>query len=568
MLFTDFLMLLALVAFGLIWFNKDLKSRDSLLWVTAIAALLCGVLSVSDFRPQAAVGSAIAALMVVTLLVRKRRGSRSLPKAPVVSGVLFLLLAVLAYLPIYWFPIADLPAPTGKHQVGVRSFELTDASRTGVLSAPASEARRLLIKVWYPAESIDGLEAATYLKPQEVTTVNANLGFGMPIYSHTVHVQTNAYENAPLLAGAEQLPVVFFSHGYSSFTGQNTVLMEELASRGYLAYSVQHTYDSIDTIFPNGDVIPTYPKLMEELMALLGGPDSFNHYLAPTMDGRREQTLNNFNKFVAAGARLYDESTVAWVDDRIFVKRAIEQGEVDSSVADIAAAGNYRAVGHTGMSFGGSTAGVTCQVDPDCAAAVNLDGDNFAGSMFNTSARTPFMMFMHDWSLLYKRLGGDGSWDYSTFGYADFSYERHAEAGLRDDFYRLRVKDIQHAGVSDSTLFARGIVRKALFGDVDGHKMVTIINDFVVGFFDQYVRGVEGKPIADAFARHSDQVVEHKATAVSDWFNSKSEAEQTALEANMPTTVITLPIPGGKKTAKNPEAAITFEIEANNARFK
>ena len=220
----------------------------------------------------------LAALMVVALLVRKRRGSRGLPKAPVVSGVLFLLLAVLAYLPIYWFPITDLPAPTGKHQVGVRSFELTDASRTGVLSAPASEARRLLIKVWYPAESIDGLEAATYLKPQEVTTVNANLGFGMPIYGHTVHVQTNAYENAPLLAGAEQLPVVFFSHGYSSFAGQNAVLMEELASRGYLAYSVQHTYDSIDTIFPNGDVIPTYPKLMEELMALMGGPDSFNHY--------------------------------------------------------------------------------------------------------------------------------------------------------------------------------------------------------------------------------------------------------------------------------------------------
>ena len=52
MLFTDFLMLLALVAFGVIWFNKDLKSRDSLLWVAAIAGLLFGILSVSDFRPQ------------------------------------------------------------------------------------------------------------------------------------------------------------------------------------------------------------------------------------------------------------------------------------------------------------------------------------------------------------------------------------------------------------------------------------------------------------------------------------------------------------------------------------
>ena len=212
----------------------------------------------------------------------------------------------------------------------------------------------------------------------------------------------------------------------------------------------------------------------------------------------------------------------------------------------------------TGMSFGGSTAGITCQVDPACVAAVNMDGGNFEGTMFNTNARTPFMMFMNDWPVMFEQLGGEGTWDYSTFGFNDFSYERHAEAGLRDDFYRLRVKDIQHLGVSDFGLFARGIVRKAIFGDVDGHKMVTIINDFVVGFFDKYVRGVEGKPIADAFARHSDQVVEHKATAVSDWFNSKSEAEQAALEANKAATVVTLPIPGGKKAAKNPEATITF----------
>ena len=86
MLYTDFLMLLALVAFGVIWFNKDLKSRDSLLWVAAIAGLLFGILSVSDFRPQAAVGAAAAAVMVVALLVRKLRGSRTLSKAPVVWG--------------------------------------------------------------------------------------------------------------------------------------------------------------------------------------------------------------------------------------------------------------------------------------------------------------------------------------------------------------------------------------------------------------------------------------------------------------------------------------------------
>lgn len=548
MLLTDVLMLLALIAFSVIWLNKDLKSRDALLWVTAIAGLLCGVLSVSDSRPHAAVGAAVAAVMVLALLVRKLRGSRSLSKTPVVSGVLFLLLVLVSYLPIYWFPITDLPVPTGKYQVGVRSFELTDESRTGVLGAPESEARRLLIKVWYPAESVDGFETAAYIKPQAVSGVNPGFTRGIPIFNHFVHVQTNAYENAPLLAGAEQLPVVFFSHGYTSFAGQNTVLMEELASRGYLAYSVQHSYDSVDTLFPNGDVIPARPNPLQDMIALSSDPDYRGMWLAPTMDERRESAVNIFNKAVAAGVRTYDESSVVWLDDRLFVKRAIEQGEVDSSVADIAAAGNYRAVGHTGMSFGGSVAAITCQVDPDCAAVVNLDGDNFSGSMFNANARTPFMMFMHDWTILYGLLGGDGAWDYSTFGYTDFSYERHAEAGLRDDFYRLRVKDIQHLGVTDYTLFTRGIVRKVILGDVDGHTMVTIINDFVVGFFDQYVRGIDSNQLADAFAKHSDQVVEHKATAVSDWFNSKSEAEQAALEANKPATVIALPASSSQRS--------------------
>ena len=75
MLFTDLLMLLALVAFGVIWFKKDLKSRDSLLWVAAIAGLLFGILSVSDFRSQAAVGAAVAAVMVASAWRRSIRTS-------------------------------------------------------------------------------------------------------------------------------------------------------------------------------------------------------------------------------------------------------------------------------------------------------------------------------------------------------------------------------------------------------------------------------------------------------------------------------------------------------------
>ena len=47
-------------------------------------------------------------------------------------------------------------------------------------------------------------------------------------------------------------------------------------------------------------------------------------------------------------------------------------GRVDPAMAEIAAAGDYTRVGHTG-NIGGSTAVSVCWRDADCAAVVNLD---------------------------------------------------------------------------------------------------------------------------------------------------------------------------------------------------
>jgi hypothetical protein len=46
-----------------------------------------------------------------------------------------------------------------------------------------------------------------------------------------------------------------FSHGYGGVIMQNTVLMEELASHGYVVFSIAHPYEAVVTAFPNGDVI-------------------------------------------------------------------------------------------------------------------------------------------------------------------------------------------------------------------------------------------------------------------------------------------------------------------------
>ena len=61
------------------------------------------------------------------------------------------------------------------------------------------------------------------------------------------HVTTNAFENAPLLAGAGNLPVVIYSHGC-------------------VVYSAQHTYDSSPVVFPNGDVAEMNQNLVQIML--------------------------------------------------------------------------------------------------------------------------------------------------------------------------------------------------------------------------------------------------------------------------------------------------------------
>ena len=90
------------------------------------------------------------------------------------------------------------------------------------------------------------------------------MGFA-PLLTYLKHAPTNAYEDAPLLAGAKELPTLFYSHGYGSFLSQNSALMEDLASHGYVVYSVQHTYDSSATVFPDGSVAFTDPALIKEM---------------------------------------------------------------------------------------------------------------------------------------------------------------------------------------------------------------------------------------------------------------------------------------------------------------
>ncbi len=523
MIFTDYIILAALAVGICVWWKRSLELRAKWLTAVALVVIVIGVWSVIDDRWQAGFAIVPAALMLLGLLIGRKRLRKGIPW---ISGTLFTLLAVFAFLAIYFFPIKDLPAPAGNHTVGVRDFELRDVTRLGLMAANPQEPRRLLVRVWYPAGKTDGLQKRAYFSAPEVDTTGTSMGryFQAPFaFKYLKHVKTNSYEGAPLAAGPAPLPVVIYSHGYTSFIGQNTALMEHLASHGYVVYSIGHTYDSAPVVFPNGDVLDSDPKLAEEMKALSVPSDAtLRSFVGETFADRHAGKREAYHEAMATNHRIAARSARIWTDDRIFVHDQLQAGTVPDSVREIVAASDFSHTGQIGMSFGGSTTGEVCFVDSRCAAGVNLDGSDFHSSAFEHNSPVPFLMFYSDFNIIAAMVTGDP--DARGFGFNDFSYERPETAGLRPDVVRLKVNSVSHLGVSDFTWFVRSPLRDPVFGSVDSEDMIQIQNDFVLGFFDTYVRHQESRFPAEQFARHKTWVEPQDMNPLrEDWLETHPE---------------------------------------------
>ena len=246
MLISDTIMILSLLGFCVGWLVRRGKPVPTWLWLLALVAMGASGAGVAQGRWQAAIGGGVAILMLLCLVVRSRR-KMTATRIPVISSLMLLCATAVAYLPLHVLPVFAMPKPTGSHAVGVRTFTIEDSSRTGVMEAGESDTRQLLLRAWYPAEKV-AESPVPYASSEELDVTFAGMAgqFGMPrfFFSHINLVPSHSYANAAVLEGDTPLPVVFFSHGYMSYGAQNSVLMETLASHGYLVIAVTHPYDA------------------------------------------------------------------------------------------------------------------------------------------------------------------------------------------------------------------------------------------------------------------------------------------------------------------------------------
>jgi predicted dienelactone hydrolase len=113
-------------------------------------------------------------------------------------------------------PAPDIPGPLG---VGHNAFTAID---------PLRDNRMMAVEVWYPVDAEDRQDSPLTSYP---------LGPGIGLDS------TTAADNLPVSERQNRVLLVF-SHGYGGINTASVVLMETLASHGFIVISPEHTGNS------------------------------------------------------------------------------------------------------------------------------------------------------------------------------------------------------------------------------------------------------------------------------------------------------------------------------------
>jgi dienelactone hydrolase len=169
-----------------------------------------------------------------------------------------------------------LPAPTGPHQVGTVSLHVVDHTRQDPWWTTAHP-RELMVSLWYPARDAGRRPLTPWLPPAALAhyrTVTASqleqtaqmLGLGEVTISldNVDYPFTHARAGVPVKRSDRPYPVVLYSPGLGLDREMGTTLVEDLASRGYVVVTIDHTYDAGEVQFPGRRVELGRPNLDQD----------------------------------------------------------------------------------------------------------------------------------------------------------------------------------------------------------------------------------------------------------------------------------------------------------------
>ncbi|MEU6218261.1 hydrolase [Streptomyces sp. NPDC047022] len=336
-----------------------------------------------------------------------------------------------------------MPAPSGRYSVGMVGLHLVDKSRTDPY-VPGNKPREVMVSLWYPATSTSGHYQAPWMPSISGAHFLATRGLSPQLVTLP---QTAGHVLAPVDSTLGKLPVLLYSTGLHSDRAMGTGLAQDLASRGYLVVTVDHTHDANEVQFPGNRL---------EVNTMPSGAHS-------------SDTL----KVRAADIKFVIDS----------LSTLSKGGNPDAGKATLPAgltkAVDMSRIGMFGWSLGGAAVDTAMQLDHRIAAGADLDGQ-FFGTAPSKDLDRPFMLFS---SGSHNR-NNDGSWRTlwpHLKGYrVDVQLHGAAHLSFSDNEWMVS-QEAQLLGLSQAQL-------QQQYGTIDPDRAVKVERDYVAAFFDQTLR--------------------------------------------------------------------------------
>jgi pimeloyl-ACP methyl ester carboxylesterase len=354
-----------------------------------------------------------------------------------------------------------LPKPSGEYPTGVAYLNFVDESRKELFDGSGRSYREMTVKAWYPSDRPSDPEP--YLLAAEANFAAKYLQFP-PLYKD---LKTNSGRDVPVSSREKKYPILIFSHGWGEHYSQNTILMEELASHGYIVFSIAHHYECKFSSYPDGRFIyidmgnPRFQKMWKEQMSAA----SLGHYEKLKKAASDEERERIFQEMIDALPILLTESPKYWAEDIAFlIDRLKIMNDGDNRFQNKL---DLDRIGVFGMSMGGLATSVISSTDGRIKAGINMDGALPLASVHG-KYQIPFLY------LNSKRYLGCGP-----------LLTRQST----QDGYSLSVKGSDHYNFTDYSVYPVPMVR-FLLGPIDGKRTIEIMNVIIPAFFDKYVKGM------------------------------------------------------------------------------
>jgi predicted dienelactone hydrolase len=359
-----------------------------------------------------------------------------------------------------------LPAPTGPFGVGRVEYDWVDESRIDTFASSAGLKRELPVWIWYPTDPTAQGEPAPYLPPawlrarEQDTFAEALLAAFFTQNLAAVH--GHSQNRVSVASQHPQYPVLVMQPGLGPLLSDYTALAEELASHGYIVVGSTPTYSASVVVFADGRVVHGTPA------------------------GNVSETASP-----KEAKRVLDELITVWTADDQFILNQLERLNAAGSDSMFAGRLDMQAVGVFGHSFGGATAAEVCRRDARCKAGIDLDGYPY-GDVVQTSIDQPFMFV---WSE--PAANADEGWQQASRD------TRAIYAGLSHGGYHLMIKGSRHFNFSDYALEWSPILKmQGGLGPIDGQRGLAIVEDYVLAFFDKYLKHSDAPLLAGPVSKY------------------------------------------------------------------